>query len=95
MGNSLKKDCEICKIFSNSKRLEILLSLNNSKLNVSEIIKKTKFPQSVVSQHLAILKNKGIVEDEKIGSWITYTLKYPQILKAFEIMQDITKKIKK
>ena len=49
--------------------------------------------QSVVSQHLAILRNKNIVESEKKGAWIIYKLSYPEIMDAFDIMRGVTKKI--
>lgn len=87
------KQCEICKIFANSSRMEILLSLKEKPITVSSIVKKTKLPQSVVSQHLSLLRNKSIVDFEKKGAWIFYKLKYPEILKAFDIMKLVTKKI--
>ncbi|MBU0615276.1 MAG: metalloregulator ArsR/SmtB family transcription factor [Nanoarchaeota archaeon] len=87
------KQCEICKVFSNGSRVNILLALRDKPCTVSELIEKTGLNQSVVSQHLAILRNKSIVEAEKNGAWITYRLKYPEIMKAFDIMREIAKKI--
>lgn len=89
-----KNQCEICKIFSNTSRLEILLVLRKKPHTVSNIVKLTGLNQSVVSQHLAILRNKEIVDADKNGAWITYKLKYPEIMKAFDIMRGVTKKIK-
>jgi DNA-binding transcriptional ArsR family regulator len=94
MVDITNKQCEICKIFSNSSRVKILLTLRNKPQTVSSIVKKTNLSQSVVSQHLAILRNKEIVEDSKEGSWITYKIKYPEIMDAFDIMRKVTKKIK-
>jgi len=88
-----KKQCEICKIFSNASRVEILVALRNNPQTVSAIVKNTGLNQSVVSQHLAILRNKNIVETEKKGSWVTYKIKYPEIMNAFNIMRGVTKKI--
>ena len=89
-----KNKCEICKIFSNTNRLEILLVLREKPHTVSDIVKQTGLNQSVVSQHLAILRNKEIVDTNKNGAWITYKLKYPEIMKAFDIMRGVIKKIK-
>ena len=88
-----KYQCEICKVFSNPSRLKILIALRNNTLNVSDIVKQTGLNQSVVSQHLAILRNKNLVETDKMGAWVTYRLKYPEIMKAFDIMKGVTKKI--
>jgi len=95
MSKQSDKECEICKIFSNSNRIDILVALKNNPKTVSEIVKQTSMPQSVVSQHLAILRNKNIVESEKKGAWIIYKLSYPEIMDAFEIMRRVTKKITK
>ena len=57
MKQSSNKQCEICKIFSNANRIDILVALRDKPKTVSEIVKKTDMPQSVVSQHLAILRN--------------------------------------
>lgn len=92
---NLKKQCEICKIFGNPNRVDILLALKDNPLTVSEIIEKTNLNQSVVSQHLAILRNKSIVETNKNGAWITYKILYPEIINAFEIMKGVTNKINK
>lgn len=93
MNQSSNKQCEICKIFSNANRIDILVALRDNPQTVSEIVKKTIIPQSVVSQHLAILRNKNIVEAEKKGAWITYKIKFPEIMGAFDIMRGVTKKI--
>jgi len=93
MVKQSNKQCEICKIFSNANRIDILVTLRDSPKTVSEIVKQTNMPQSVVSQHLAILRNKNIVETEKNGAWIIYKLSYPEIMGAFDIMKGVTKKI--
>ena len=90
---NIGKQCEICKIFSNGSRVEILLALKAKPQTVSAIVEKTGLNQSVVSQHLAILRNKGIVESDKKGAWITYRLKYPEIMDAFDIIKGVTKQI--
>jgi ArsR family transcriptional regulator len=94
MGTPINKQCELCKIFSNGNRVKILITLKDQPQTVSAIVKQTGLNQSVVSQHLAILRNKDLVETDKEGSWITYKLKYPEIMDAFDIMKKVTKKIK-
>jgi len=93
MVKKYDSECEICKIFSNPSRLSILINLGKKSLTVTEIIKKTKLPQSVISQHLAMMRLRKIVETEKKGSFTNYKIKYPEILDAFKIMIKINKKI--
>lgn len=92
MKKSSKEQCEICKIFSNANRIDILIALRDGPKTVSEVVKQTSISQSVVSQHLANLRNKNIVEDEKKGSWATYKIRYPEIMNAFDIMKGVTEK---
>ncbi len=84
--------CEVCKIFSNPSRLQILLALRNGPLTVSKIIEKTGLSQSVVSQHLSMLRGRRIVETTRDGAWITYSLRFPELMNAFDIMRDVAKK---
>ncbi len=88
-------ECEICKIFTNPNRLKIIFALEEKPLNVTEIINETRLPQSVVSQHLSTMRLKNIVECHKNKNFMEYKLKYPEILRAFEIIQKIKEKIQK
>jgi len=36
-----------------------------------------------------------LLKTEKIGSFIKYKLKYPKVMKAFDIMKEVTKKARK
>jgi DNA-binding transcriptional ArsR family regulator len=89
----LNKQCEMCKVFSNPNRIDILLLLRKKPCTVSELVKKSGLNQSVVSQHLAVLRNRDIVETSKQGAWTTYKIKYLEIMDAFDIMRKVTNKI--
>jgi len=80
---------EMCKVFSNSTRLEILNLLRGKELSVTGLIAKTKLSQANISQHLAIMKNKGIVESRRKGKNIYYQLTNPKIIKAFDIIREV------
>jgi len=95
MARNYDSECEICKIFSNSNRLKILISLRGKALTVNEIVKKTNLPQPVVSQHLSMMKLRKILDTEKKGSFVHYKIKYPEIMDAFDIMKCIRGKIQK
>ena len=86
---------EMCKVFSNSTRLEILNLLRDKEFSVTELIEKTKLSQSNISQHLSIMKSKGIVTSSRKGKNIHYKLTNPKIIKAFDIMKEVlTEKLK-
>ena len=80
---------EICKVFSNPIRLEILDLLRDKKMSVTELMNKSKLTQANISQHLSIMKSKGIVTSERRSKNIFYKLTNPKILKAFDIIREV------
>ena|SRR3989344_5994558 len=80
---------DMCKVFSNSIRLEILNLLRDRELSVTELIEKAKLSQANISQHLSIMKSKGIVVSSRKGKNIYYRLANPKIINAFDIIKEV------
>ncbi|MBI5228471.1 winged helix-turn-helix transcriptional regulator [Candidatus Micrarchaeota archaeon] len=89
MSNLYEMHAEFCKVFSNPTRLEILNLLRNQEMSVTELIEKTKLSQANVSQHLAIMKHKGIVSSRRNRKNVLYKLTNPRIIKAFDIIREV------
>ena len=89
MNELYKIHAEICKVFSNPTRLEILNLLRNKELSVTELITKTRLSQANISQHLSIMKSKGIVSSDRKGINVYYKLTNPKIITAFDIIREI------
>ncbi len=89
MKELYKIHAEMCKVFSNSTRLEILNLLRDKEFSVTELIEKTKLSQANISQHLSIMKSKGIVTSNRRGKNIYYKLTNPKIIKAFDIIREV------
>jgi DNA-binding transcriptional ArsR family regulator len=64
----------VLKALSSEPRLRILKALNWKRLCVNVIVKKLGMTPSAVSQHLRVLKNAGLVNAEKCGLWMHYTI---------------------
>ena len=96
MRELYKIHAEMRKVFSNSTRLEILNLLRDKQLSVTELIEKTNLSQANISQHLSIMKSKGIVTSNRKGKNIYYKLTNPKTIKAFDIIRDVlAEKLKK
>ena len=89
MKELYKLHAEMCKVFSNPIRLEILNLLRDREMSVTEIIDKSKLSQANISQHLSIMKSKGIVVSERNGKNIYYKLQNSKIIKAFDIIREV------
>jgi len=80
---------QMCQIFTSPKRLEILNLLRNKELSVGELAKLARIRQSNLSQHLSILREKGIVKARRESVKIYYSLVNPKIIKAFDIIREM------
>ena len=89
MNELYKIHAEMCKVFSNPTRLEILNLLGDEEMSVTELIEKAKLSQANISQHLAIMKYQGIVTSNRRGKNIYYKLTNPKIIKAFDIIREV------
>ncbi len=90
MGNKLYElHAEMCKVFTSPKRLEILNLLRGNELSVNQVAKKANIRQANISQHLSILREKGIVKTRRAGKTIYYSLANPKIIKAFDIIREM------
>jgi len=68
---------DLIKVFdklSHPKRLEIVLSLLNSKCCVKEMINKINLPQATLSQHLKLLRESNLLTAKREGKKVVYCL---------------------
>jgi len=65
---------KVFKALGDKSRLRIINMLGEKSLCVCEITEVLKLSQSTVSGHLRVLKDAGLVEDEKDGLWVEYHL---------------------
>ncbi len=70
----MKEAAELFKILSVDKRIEIIELLKKEPMNVNALADNLGVTQSAVSQHLRVLKAIGLVNDERQGYWIYYSL---------------------
>jgi len=80
---------QMCQVFTSPKRLEILNLLRDRELSVGELTKLARIRQSNLSQHLSILREKGIVKARRDGVKIYYSLANSKIIKAFDIIREM------
>lgn len=80
---------EMCRVFTSPKRLEILNLLRDGEKSVGELAKLSNLPQANLSQHLTILRQKGVVKTRREGTAVHYSLSNGKIIKAFDIIRQM------
>ena len=80
---------DLCKTLANAKRQMILSSLRSDELTVTEIQERTGIPQATLSQHLAILRSRGVVKTRRSGNHVHYAISNPKIIQAFDLITEV------
>lgn len=94
VGAQLRQELEelsgsMCKALSDPKRLMVLYTLANRKCTVGELSRLLSAPQSNTSQHLAVLRERGLVEAERNGNTVLYSLRHPKVLEAIDLLRQV------
>lgn len=83
----------IFKALAHPTRLFIVDELARHERCVFDLTEMIGADMSTVSKHLSILKGAGIVEDERRGTQVFYTLKIPCVLNFFSCVADVQESV--
>ncbi len=89
MESILKLQADICKIFANDKRLEIIDLLKSREMSNSELMQKTGLSKVTMSQHMNVLKSKGVIVVRREGVQLYYRIANPKIIQACNLMREV------
>ena len=81
----------IIKALAHPTRVFLVDELSRGERCVCELTEMVGADMSTVSKHLSVLKASGIVEDEKRGSQVFYTLRCPCVLNFFTCVERVLK----
>lgn len=79
----------ICKALNDSKRLIVLYALRRRGHSVGELSDLIEAPKANISQHLAVLRSQGLVESERQGSRVVYSLCHPKVIDAVDVLRQV------
>ena len=79
---------EVFKALSNANRLVIVDAVSGGERCVADLTALLGLDMSTVSSHLSVLKNVGILKDERRGTQIFYSLRKPCLLNIFCCLDD-------
>jgi len=85
---------KVIKALAHPSRLYMVDRLSERAHCVNELTALVGCDMSTVSRHLGVLKNAGVVQDEKRGATIYYSLRVPCILNFFKCTDGVLKALK-
>ncbi|HFQ81283.1 MAG TPA: ArsR family transcriptional regulator [Desulfobacterales bacterium] len=88
-GIRLSARASVIKAMSHPARLLIIEELETRERCVQDLTKIIGIDVSTVSKHLAVLRNAGIVQGEKRGSQVYYSLCIPCITKFLDCVEKV------
>jgi DNA-binding transcriptional ArsR family regulator len=77
------------KAMSHPLRLKILCTLGAEEVSVQEIVEQVGTSQSNISQHLAILRDKGILASRKDANRVFYRVSDSRTLQLIGMMREV------
>lgn len=85
----LEARAKVLKALAHPSRLFIIEELEKTERCVCELTEQIGADVSTVSKHLSVLKQAGIVLDEKRGNQVFYRLRVPCILSFFGCVESV------
>lgn len=77
------------KAMSHPLRLKILCTLGDQEVSVQDIVERVGTSQSNISQHLAILRDKGILTSRKDANRVFYRVSDNRTLALIGMMREV------
>jgi DNA-binding transcriptional ArsR family regulator len=77
------------KAMSHPLRLKILCTLGDQEISVQDIVAHVGTSQSNISQHLAILRDKGILFSRKDANRVYYKVGDARTLRLIDMMREV------
>jgi DNA-binding transcriptional ArsR family regulator len=80
---------EICGGLADPNRIMILYTLSQNPRNVTELCNELEMPQPLISRHLKVLRERGMVTTERHGTVIVYSLSDKRLIQALDLLRAV------
>lgn len=84
-----ERQAQICKALSDPKRIMIIHALRDGERTVSDMVGELGLAQANLSQHLAVMRNLGLLRAERRGNNVYYSLSSARIVEACDIVRRV------
>src|SRR5512142_2798936 len=88
-SESIQEASAAMQAMGHPRRLKILCLVGNQELSVLEIVEAVGTTQSNISQHLAVLRDNGVLEARKEANQVFYRIGDARVLKMISLTREI------
>lgn len=78
---------EVFRVLAHHTRIHIVECLRDGELSVSAILERIRVEPANLSQHLGVLRSKGLVSTRKDGNQVFYSLRDPLLIEVLDTMR--------
>ena len=89
MEESAGRAAALLRLLANETRLMVLCQLADGELSVGAIQARINLSQSALSQHLARLREQGVVATRREGQTIHYRIADPAALRVIQTLAEL------
>jgi len=80
---------ELCQCIADPRRISILYALSEGRKNVSELMEELEMTRATASRHLKVLRDRSMVNTERDGVSIYYSLADKRVIQALDLMRAV------
>jgi ArsR family transcriptional regulator len=88
-GEDIKEASAALKAMAHPLRLKILCLVGQSEWMVQDIVEAVGTSQSNISQHLAKMRDQGLLASRKVANKVFYRIDDPRIIKMISMMREV------
>jgi len=80
---------ELCQCIADPRRISILYALSEGPKNVSELMEALDMTRATASRHLKVLRDGSMVNTERDGVSIYYSLADERVIQALDLLRGV------
>ena len=89
MARKAKEAAGLMRALSHEARLKVLCELSSGERSVGELVQSSGLSQSALSQHLARLRNEGLVATRRDAQTIYYSVADENVLRIVKLLYEL------
>jgi DNA-binding transcriptional ArsR family regulator len=89
MSRKAGQAAALMRSLSHEARLRVLCELSDGERNVGELVKHSGLSQSALSQHLARLREDGVVATRRDAQTIYYSVADPKVMRLVRLLYEL------
>jgi ArsR family transcriptional regulator len=84
-----KLHAEVCKALASPVRIQIIDILQTNELSAGQLAERMQLPKANLSQHLSLMRDKGIVNARREGAHVYYRVSSQKVVTACRLMREV------